>query len=81
MKLDAIAQNPLEWLALKSGLVPTPLGHSHIAFILSKAVLEATDIGIFEALEEKPGRVVQPQQGAFAGLSAGGYWYYRQAYQ
>lgn len=54
MKLDAIAQTPLEWLALKSGMVPTPLGHSHIAFILSKAVLEATDSGIFEALAEKP---------------------------
>jgi 2-polyprenyl-3-methyl-5-hydroxy-6-metoxy-1,4-benzoquinol methylase len=54
MRLDAIAQNPLEWLALKSGLVPTPLGHSHIAFIFSRAIMEATDIGIFEALEEKP---------------------------
>ncbi len=54
MKLDAIAQNPLEWLALKSGLVPTPLGHSHIAFILSRALLEATDMGIFESLEDKP---------------------------
>ncbi|WP_225000280.1 class I SAM-dependent methyltransferase [Cesiribacter sp. SM1] len=54
MKLDAIAQNPLEWLALKSRLVPTPLGHSHIAFILSRAVLEATDTGIFEALEDAP---------------------------
>lgn len=54
MKLDAIAQNPMEWLALKSGMVPTPLGHSHIAFILSKAVMEATDSGIFEALAEKP---------------------------
>jgi ubiquinone/menaquinone biosynthesis C-methylase UbiE len=54
MKLDAIAQNPLEWLALKSGLVPTPLGHSHIAFILSRAILEATDAGVFEALEATP---------------------------
>lgn len=54
MKLDAIAQNPLEWLALKAGLVPTPLGHTHIAFVLSRAVLEATDAGIFEALEAKP---------------------------
>ena len=53
MKLDAIAQNPLEWLALKMGLVPTPLGHSHIAFIYARAIMEATDIGVFEALEEK----------------------------
>jgi SAM-dependent methyltransferase len=54
MKLDAIAQNPLEWLALKSGMVPTPLGHSHIALILSKALLEATDQGVFDALADKP---------------------------
>lgn len=54
MKLDAIAQSPLEWLALKAGIVPTPLGHGHVAFILSRALLEATDLGIFEMLEDKP---------------------------
>lgn len=54
MKLDAIAQTPLEWLALKAGVVPTPLGHGHIAFILSRTLLEATDAGVFEALDASP---------------------------
>ena len=50
MKLSPIAQNPLEWFALKAGLVPTPLAYSHFGFIMSKVVLEATDKGVFEAI-------------------------------
>lgn len=50
MKLSPIAQNPLEWIALKAGLVPTPLAYSHFGFIISKVVLDATDKGVFEAI-------------------------------
>jgi 2-polyprenyl-3-methyl-5-hydroxy-6-metoxy-1,4-benzoquinol methylase len=50
MKLSPIAQNPLEWIALKSGLVPTPLAYSHFGFMISKFLLEAVDKGVFEAI-------------------------------
>lgn len=50
MKLSPVAQNPLEWIALKSGLVPTPLAYSHFGFMISKFLLEAVDKGVFEAI-------------------------------
>ncbi|WP_018615028.1 methyltransferase [Segetibacter koreensis] len=50
MKFSPIAQNPLEWVALKAGLVPTPLAYSHFGFMLSKFLLEAVDKGVFEAI-------------------------------
>lgn len=53
MKLSPIAQNPIEWLALKAGLVPEPLAYSHFGFMMSKFLLEATDKGVFEAISYK----------------------------
>ena len=50
MKMGAIAQNPLEWIALKTGLVPIALAYSHFGFLISKILLEATDKGIFELI-------------------------------
>lgn len=50
MKLSPTAQNAVEWAALKSGLVPTPLAYSHFGFMMSKFLLEATDKGIFESI-------------------------------
>ena len=50
MKLSPVAQNPLEWLALKAGLVPEPLAYSHFGFLISKFLLEAVDQGVFEAI-------------------------------
>lgn len=50
MKFSPVAQNPLEWIALKTGLVPTPLAYSHFGFMMSKFLLEAVDKGIFEAI-------------------------------
>ena len=50
MKLSPVAQNPLEWLALKAGLVPQPLAYSHFGFLISKFLLEAVDKGVFEAI-------------------------------
>lgn len=50
MKLSPIAQSPLEWLALKAGLVPEPLAYSHFGFMMSKFLLEAVDKGVFEAI-------------------------------
>ncbi len=53
MKFSPIAQNPLEWIALKAGLVPTPIAYSHFAFMMSKFLLEAVDKGVFEAIGHK----------------------------
>ena len=53
MKLSPIAQNPLEWIALKTGLVPTPLAYSHFGFMISKFLLEAVDKGVFEAVGQQ----------------------------
>jgi len=53
MKLSPIAQNPLEWIALKAGLVPTPLAYSHFGFMMSKFLLEAVDKSVFEAIGHK----------------------------
>ncbi|HEX8677083.1 MAG TPA: methyltransferase dimerization domain-containing protein, partial [Segetibacter sp.] len=53
MKFSPIAQNPLEWIALKGGLVPTPLAYSHFGFMMSKFLLEAVDKGVFEAIGYK----------------------------
>ncbi|MGI8637927.1 MAG: methyltransferase [Segetibacter sp.] len=50
MKLSPVAQTPLEWIALKAGLIPTPLAYSHFGFMMSKFLLEAVDKGIFEAI-------------------------------
>ncbi len=51
MKLAPVAQNLLEWLALKGGFVPTPLAHAHFGFMMSKFLLEAVDKGVFEAIK------------------------------
>lgn len=59
MKFSPIAQNPLEWIALKTGLVPTPLAYSHFGFMISRFLLEAVDKGVFEAIGHKK---VSPEQ-------------------
>lgn len=50
MKLSPVAQNPLEWLALKAGILPTPFIYSHFGFLLSKLLLDAIDKGVLEAI-------------------------------
>ena len=52
MKLAPIPQNILEWFALKADLVPVPLAHTHICFMLSKAILEAFSLNVFEAFKD-----------------------------
>lgn len=53
MKFSPIAQNPLEWVALKAGLVPTPLAYSHFGFMMSKFLLEAVDKDVFETIGQQ----------------------------
>ncbi|GAB3712328.1 hypothetical protein GCM10027592_50700 [Spirosoma flavus] len=49
MQLTVTPENLLEWIALRTNLVPIPLLHAQIMPVLAKAVLEAADKGIFEA--------------------------------
>ncbi len=50
MQLSISPDNPLEWLALRADIVPWPLLHAQIMPVMAKAVLEAADKGIFEAV-------------------------------
>src|SRR5262245_24608466 len=50
LKLGARSENPLEWLALVAGLVPTPLFDTMLAQLLARTVMVGTRLGVFEAL-------------------------------
>jgi Dimerisation domain len=50
MQLTITPDNPLEWLALRANMVPWPLRHAQIMPVVAKAVLEAADRGVFDAL-------------------------------
>ncbi|MFD1143902.1 class I SAM-dependent methyltransferase [Larkinella insperata] len=50
MRLTVTPENLLEWIALKINLVPLPLLHAQLFPIIGKAVLEAADKGVFEAI-------------------------------
>ncbi|MHB1922386.1 MAG: class I SAM-dependent methyltransferase [Chitinophagaceae bacterium] len=54
MRLSPIAQNPLEWMALQANLAPVPLAYTQVGFVLSHAIMDASDLGIFDALEAGP---------------------------
>ena len=62
MKLAPIPQNIMEWIALKADMVPVPLAHTHICFMLSKAVLEAFSLNVFEAFKDGPKNIEQAAQ-------------------
>lgn len=50
MRVGLIAENPLEWLILRSGRAPTPLIDTMHTFILARAIMVATRLGVFEVL-------------------------------
>ncbi|HEX8091993.1 MAG TPA: methyltransferase dimerization domain-containing protein, partial [Blastocatellia bacterium] len=54
MKVGAMPGGPLEWLLLKMNLIPTPLIDSFSAMMSAKAVLAANELGLFNALAERP---------------------------
>ena len=62
MKLSAQPENLLEALALRSGMVPTPLGDTHVAFMLARTIMVATKLGIFQALADRPATASQVAQ-------------------
>lgn len=54
MKIGTIAESPLEWLALATGRIPTPLVETHLAFAWARTLMVATRLGVFEALAPAP---------------------------
>ena len=50
MKLKAHPENPLEWIALKMNLAPTPLVDTQVAYNAARAIMAAAELGIYEAL-------------------------------
>jgi hypothetical protein len=54
VKVGAMPGGPLEWLLLKMNLIPTPLIDSFSAMMNAKAILAANELGLFNALADKP---------------------------
>ena len=53
MRFGVIADNPVEWIGMASGLVPTPMLEPYgIAF--GRALMVATRVGMFDALADGP---------------------------
>ena len=53
MRYGVVAENPLEWALLASGIAPTPLIDGW-APAFGRALAAASDLGIFEALKDGP---------------------------
>lgn len=54
MKLGAVAQNPIESIMKRLNVVPVPLLETQMAFTLSRLVMVATKLGVFDALAAGP---------------------------
>ena len=53
MRLDTVPENLLERIALRAGVVPTPLGDTIVAMTLARSIMVATKLGIFEVLAKQ----------------------------
>jgi 2-polyprenyl-3-methyl-5-hydroxy-6-metoxy-1,4-benzoquinol methylase len=54
MKLGLIPESDIERDALESGRVPRPMIESYFSFMLSRTLMVATKLGVFDALEAGP---------------------------
>jgi SAM-dependent methyltransferase len=50
MKFKAIAENPLEWMALRMNLAPLPLVDTQVAYNAARAIMAGAELGIYEAI-------------------------------
>jgi Dimerisation domain len=50
MRLNTHPENLIERIALRAGVVPTPLGDTIVAMTLARTIMVATKLGIFEVL-------------------------------
>src|SRR5690348_10747996 len=54
MKIGAIPQSLLEWLALKLEVAPRPLVDTHAAMLLARTVMAGAELKVFDALADRP---------------------------
>jgi 2-polyprenyl-3-methyl-5-hydroxy-6-metoxy-1,4-benzoquinol methylase len=59
VKIDLKSEGMLEGVALLLGLVPTPMGHTQLAFIVARAIMAGVELGIFDALRGEGGLTVE----------------------
>ena len=50
MKFKIKPENPLEWIALRFNLAPTPLVDTQVAFNEARAIMAGAELGIYEAI-------------------------------
>jgi hypothetical protein len=54
MHLGIVPDNPIEKLVLALNVAPEPLVHTQMAFTMARTIMAATELGIFDILNEKP---------------------------
>jgi SAM-dependent methyltransferase len=59
IRLGAIAESWIEWLALRGNAVPEPLVETQMAFSLARTVMAGVKLGVFEAVAERARTAVE----------------------
>ena len=54
MKLSSIPETFLEWIALRINIAPTPILDTMVALLLTKTIMAAAEVRLFDALENGP---------------------------
>jgi SAM-dependent methyltransferase len=54
MKIGAIPQSALDWIALKLEIAPRALIDTHGAMLLARTVMAGAELGVFDALADRP---------------------------
>jgi SAM-dependent methyltransferase len=54
MKIGAIPQTALEWLALKLDIAPRALIDTHAAMMLARTIMTGAELKVFDALADRP---------------------------
>lgn len=70
MRLGAIPETFVERVLLLAGLAPTPLLDTFQSIVLARAIMTATKLGVFEALERQPLSALQTAEAIEADPSA-----------
>ena len=63
MRLRAVAENPIEWALDRLGLLPRPLADTIVAMLLSRTVVTASRLGVFQALAQGAGTAEEVASG------------------
>jgi len=48
------SENPLEWLLLRAGMMPVPLLDGYWGMAVSRTIITAAELGVFDALAKQP---------------------------